>query len=63
MSCATNIENEPQVGVLFAERMDQMGLEVVVRDVYEDTPAAATGLPRDFCHCRGVFFKSDSCEP
>ena len=32
-----------QVGVLFAERMDQMGLEVVVRDVYENTPAAATG--------------------
>ena len=33
-----------QVGILFAERMDaQGGVEVVVKDVYADAPAAASG--------------------
>jgi hypothetical protein len=33
-----------QVGILFAERLDaQGGIEVVVKDVYADAPAAASG--------------------
>jgi hypothetical protein len=33
-----------QVGILFAEQSDQMGMvEVVVKDVYQNTPAAASG--------------------